>query len=194
MFSSYIMKKLNLILFIPLFIFPLTLFSAELDGKKLDDQIQIAGKSLLLNGLGYRKATFLKIKAYLGGLYLEEKSQESEKILNSKQIKRMRLLFVRDVSAEKIRNTWKDFYDENCEDSCEKLKPHLIALSEYLQDVKDGSVMDYTFFPDRLEVRTDSKTKIEIKNTEFSKLVLSTWIGKKPVMESLKAQLLGLER
>ena len=105
----------------------------------------------------------------------------------------MRLLFVRGVGAEKIKSAWKESFNENCDDKCSNFDKEISTLGEYIQDVKDGSVMDYTFFSDRIEIKSDSKEKLEIKNKDFAKIMLGTWLGKKPVMEKLKIQLLGVK-
>jgi len=60
------MKKL--LGFISLF-FTLSLSAATLDGISFADKVNVEGKELVLNGIGIRKATFLKIKVYYGGLY-----------------------------------------------------------------------------------------------------------------------------
>jgi DNA polymerase/3'-5' exonuclease PolX len=176
-----------------LFISHVFAHAAEMDGRTIADQMIVGGKTLVLNGFGYRRATFLGIKVYLAGLYLEEKSNNSDQIMNSNKIRKMRLLFVRGVGAEKIKSAWKESFDDNCGDNCKTFEPEITKLGSYIQDVKDGSVMDYTFFGDRIEIQADQKEKLEIKNSEFAKIMLGTWIGKKPVMEKLKTQLLGVK-
>lgn len=193
-FTTWFVETMNirLLLLSLLMVFHFPAHSAELDGRTLANQLVVGGKTLVLNGLGFRKATFLGIKVYLAGLYVEEKSQNAEQIMNSNKVRKIRLLFVRDVGAEKIKNAWKESFDENCGDKCDTFEKEIATLGAYIQDVKDGSVMDYTFFSDRIEIQADQKEKLEIKNKEFSKIMLSTWLGKKPVMEKLKTQLLGV--
>ena len=54
-----------------------------LDGITMPDTATVGGKDLQLNGLGTRKATFLKVKVYVMGLYLEKKSQDGQAIAAS---------------------------------------------------------------------------------------------------------------
>ncbi len=59
--------------------------AATLSGVNMPDQKTVNGKTLVLNGLGMRTATFLKVKVYVIGLYLESKSSDDKAII-SKQL------------------------------------------------------------------------------------------------------------
>ena len=50
----------------------------------LPDEVTIDGKKKVLNGMALRKVRKfgIPVKVYVGGLYLDEKSQDSEAILN----------------------------------------------------------------------------------------------------------------
>ena len=50
---------------------------------------------LVLNGMGLRKATWLRAKVYLAGLYLEEKSLDADAFLRPERTKRIVLVLVR---------------------------------------------------------------------------------------------------
>ena len=54
----------------------LNLYSATQNKVTMPDTISIKGADLVLNGLGTRKATWLRVKVYVGGLYLEKKSKD----------------------------------------------------------------------------------------------------------------------
>ena len=53
------------------------LLARECQGVNLPDQLQVSGKTLQLNGLGLREATIFKVRVYVAGLYLEQKSTDS---------------------------------------------------------------------------------------------------------------------
>ena len=57
--------------------------AAELAGVVMPEQVTVDGKTLVLNGLGLREATFLRVDVYVAGLYLEEKSQDADKTQDS---------------------------------------------------------------------------------------------------------------
>ena len=60
-------------------------------------------RTLSLNGVGTRKATIFKVKVYDAALYLEKKSKNAEEILDSNQIKRVDMFFLRDRRSGKDR-------------------------------------------------------------------------------------------
>ena len=53
----------------------LDVHAATLAGVTLSDNAQVAGKTLVLNGLGVRKKFVVKV--YVVGLYLEQKDRKS---------------------------------------------------------------------------------------------------------------------
>ena len=55
--------------------------AATLAGVTLPDSTQVAGKTLVLNGVGLR--TKFVVKVYVAGLYLEQKSSDPNAILKS---------------------------------------------------------------------------------------------------------------
>src|SRR5690349_2730823 len=71
-------------------------------GVKLPDAIEVATRPLKLNGMGLREATFLNIDVYVAGLYLETASSDPVAILQSTQVKRLVIRFVRDVDRGDI--------------------------------------------------------------------------------------------
>jgi hypothetical protein len=72
-------------------------FAAECIGVSAPDSTKVANADLVLNGLGIRKATFLKVKVYVAGLYLPQKSTDPAQILSANAPWQLSLHFVRDV-------------------------------------------------------------------------------------------------
>ena len=55
--------------------------AGERAGVSLPEKATVEGRTLILNGMGLRKATWLRVKVSVAGLYLEEKSLDAEDIL-----------------------------------------------------------------------------------------------------------------
>jgi hypothetical protein len=87
--------------------------AAERAGVTLPDQATVEGRTLVLNGMGLRKATWLRVKIYVAGLYLEEKSPDADAILRPGRTKRVVLVFVRAVGREDLLDTWDESFQEN---------------------------------------------------------------------------------
>jgi hypothetical protein len=167
-------------------------FAKEQDGIQMPDQIKVGDRTLYLNGMGTRKATVFNVKVYVAGLYLEAPSKIPNEILTSKQIKRMELKFLRDVSADQLTSAWKEGFEKNCKPMCKELSPYLAQMNKSMTDAKEGSLMSLTFNPDSLQIQAGNSSPTVLKNSDFSKKILAIWLGEEPPNKELKTGLLGL--
>ena len=80
-----------------------TAVARECDGVSFPEHIQAHGETLTLNGLGLRKATFLRIKVYVGALYVAHPTADANAILSSRDPVEIDLAFVFHVTAGQFR-------------------------------------------------------------------------------------------
>jgi len=73
--------------------------SRECAGVSVPDQSQVESSTLVLNGLGLRQATILKVNVYVAALYTAKATSDPNAILGSNTPKQLVLHFVRDVGA-----------------------------------------------------------------------------------------------
>jgi hypothetical protein len=165
--------------------------AAEQYGVKFPDQIEVAGKKLVLNGLGTRKATFLKIKVYVGALYLEKKSSDPQQIIHSDEVKRIAMHFVRGVGADKIKDAWKDDFKANCTERCDEAKPEIDKLVKMTGDVNEGDVFGFDFFKDHVDLLFNGKKTGTLQGQPVARALLAIWLGKNPPNDALKDGMLG---
>jgi hypothetical protein len=165
--------------------------AAELGGVKFPDGIVMDGKKLVLNGLGLRDATFLKIKVYVAALYLEKKSSDAEAILRSPELKRVEMRFLRDVDAGKMRDAFREAFEANCQPNCEALAPKIRQIQDWVGDIREGEAMEFNFRPGKVQGVFQGKEKGTVEGTDFASVFLATWLGKKPPTEEVKEGMLG---
>src|ERR1700753_2697852 len=67
------------------------------------EHLQVSGADLALNGLGVRKATFLKINVYVAALYVTRPTHEAGPLINAVTPQELVLHFVRDVGVDDLR-------------------------------------------------------------------------------------------
>jgi hypothetical protein len=157
------------------------------------DAEKVQNHPLVLNGIGFRKATFLKIKVYAAGLYLEKKSQNSDEIIKSTGSKKVVLKFLRNVSVEDVRGAWEKSFKSLCEtEKCDSIQADIQKFKDAMEDVKEGEFMSYSFSPDSIEIEIRGVKKAQIPAGLLTQLVLKTWIGPNPPNSELKEGLLGL--
>lgn len=167
------MKKLITLL---LLLTNTTLFAAKLDGVTLADSITVAGKKLILNGMGIRKATWFKVKVYVGGLYLQSKTSKGDEVLKQPYPKFINMHFVRDVGAGKLIGGWNDAFDAALgENQVKQLRPKLDAFNKLMGDIKEGEEIHLTFLKEGIKVKFAGKKEQMITGEKIAHAVLSVW-------------------
>jgi hypothetical protein len=165
--------------------------AAEISGVKLPDQVTVQGKTLKLNGLGLRQATFLKFNAYAAGLYLENTMHDADAIANSDQAKSIEIVFMRDVSTKQMADAFQEGFDKNCVAGCAELKSNIPRLQGLLKDMKKGETMAYHFLADGVDVMIRGQKVGRVGDKAFSHQLIRVWIGKNPPNSELKDGLVG---
>jgi hypothetical protein len=165
--------------------------AATLKGVTMADKATVGGKELVLNGMGMRTATVLKVKVYAMGLYLEQKSSDADAIAASAQAKRVVQQYVRDVEKAKVVEGWKGSFGANNSD-LSAVKAQLDTFLSYATAMKAGEKFSIDFVEDRVEVTDRSGKKREpIQGAAFQKALLRVWLGPKPPCAGLKEGILG---
>jgi len=169
--------------------------AAELAGVRLPDEVTVEGERLALNGIGLREATFLKVDVYVAGLYLQEASTDPRTILESDQIKRVRMEFVyKKVERKKLVAAWDEGLEANAGDHMDELRGSLDRLNGWMETLVRGDSMTFTAIPGKgLEVRVKGEPRGWIEDEAFARHFWSIWLGPKPPNEGLKRGLLGLD-
>ena len=159
-----------------------------LAGVELPDTITIEDTTLRLNGMGLRQATMLRIKAYVGALYLEKPSRDAQTVIDSAERKRVTMVFLRAISKDQLASGWAD--------SLRKIAPsEAAAIDRFVQlvpDVESGGRMEFTFRPGKgVEIAYDGKSRGTIEGDGFAKALLTVWFGPEPGDANLKKGMLG---
>jgi chalcone isomerase-like protein len=166
--------------------------AGELDGVTLPDRIQVDSKTLVLNGMGLRQATFLKVNVYVAGLYLEMKSSDADAILRSTGPKRLVMQFVRGVGRKDLVKAWDEGFEKSAGASQEALKERITTLDSYMSDLPKGSVMSFTYLPGQgVVVEVQGSGKGTIPGADFAEAFYRIWLGADPPNPGLKEGLLG---
>jgi hypothetical protein len=164
----------------------------ELAGVRMPTQVQVAGKTLVLNGMGIREATILNVDVYVAGLYLETRSSDAKRVLASAQIKRLELHFVREVTREQVIEAWNEGFGNNAGAQLPKLRARIRALDELMKDFRAGGTLTFTCVPGTgVQVEIGRELRGTIAGDDFARALLSIWLGPRPPNAGLKTGLLG---
>jgi hypothetical protein len=167
-----------------------TIQAASLDSISFNDKVNVEGRELVLNGIGIRKATFLKIKVYYGGLYLEQKSKDPEAFLKTSAPKQIVMQFVREVDAKKLREAFLEGM-EAANKNHASFKAQMDKFNSYIVNVVKNDQFTISFLNDGVIFSVNGKISEKIPGTDFSHALLSIWLIN-PRDEGLRSGLLGL--
>ncbi len=168
----------------------IALNAATLAGVTLPDSQQVAGKSLVLNGLGLR--TKMMVKVYVAGLYLEQKSSDPNAIMKSDTSKRIVMHFTHGASKSQMADAFNDGFNDNAPDAVKTMKADIDKLNGALDNINSGDEMVFTYVPGTgTNLTINGKDKVTIAGQPFAQALLAVWLGPKPPTADLKKGMLG---
>jgi hypothetical protein len=166
--------------------------AAECAGVNFADTVQIAGRPLVLNGLGMREATMFKVDVYVAGLYVPEKFSLGEDVISAPGPKLLALKFVRAVSTEDLTGAWTEGFEKAAGGKLAELQPSVDRLNRWMEAVGKGETLEFTYVPERgTDIAVRGTTKGTIPGAEFAMALFAIWFGSEPPNEGLKTGLLG---
>ena len=156
-------------------------------------QIQVSGKPLQLNGSGIRtvKIAMVPIRAYEASFYTPEPLRSPEDVIASSGPLRFDFKFLKGVSEKQVTKAWNAQFDASntkVYDSFEADKERFVS---FFGGLDKGATQSVVIDGDETRAYEDGNFRGSVKGREFQKSFLSLWFGSKPVMESLKKELLG---
>jgi hypothetical protein len=176
-------------LLLPLMVSPTR--AAECLGVTLPDTFQLGSETLVLNGLGARLATMLKVKVYVAGLYLNARSDDPGAIIATDQPRHLELHFIRDVDRKEITDAWTDGFKKNSGDKFASLSSDVHTLNEAMTDLPSGSQLTFSYQPGvGTTVLINDEERAVIQGADFASGLIAIWLGDPPNKE-VKTGLLG---
>jgi hypothetical protein len=169
-----------------------TAIAGKIGNVTLPDTISVHGKQLVLNGMGLREATMLKVDVYVAGLYLETPSADPAQIVQSNQTKRLVLRFVRDVDRKDIVKAWSEGFRKNATVPEAQLRDRIEQLNSWMPAFKNGSTLVFTYTPgEGVVVEVDNQRKGVLQGDDFAQSLFAIWLGQHPPTSDVKKGLLG---
>jgi Chalcone isomerase-like len=186
------MKNATLCAVVMAVVLALPAAAKEVSGVQFPDTVTAEGKTLKLNGAGLRKK--LVFHVYAAGLYLEKTSQDAGQVIQSDQVKRVRMSMLRDLEKGKIVEAIEEGFKKNAGDKLPALQPRLEKFTAAIPDLKKGDELVLTYVPGKgTTIESKAGQKISVEGKDFSDALFSVWLGRSPVDESLKDGMLGKE-
>jgi hypothetical protein len=161
-----------------------------IDGVQLPPAVQIAGKTLQLNGYGLRTYSLLGIHIYVAGLYLEHPSTDANAILQSPETKLLTVRFEHGVSADAARRAWRTGLANNCYGPCRLDPQEVETFLTKVPAMHAGDDYSLLFTAEGVSISADGKDLGSIMQPQFAEAILATFLGPRPASPQLKQELL----
>jgi len=165
-------------------------------GVKYDENIDLRGAKLHLNGAGVRYKFVVKV--YTAGLYLPKKAATADDVLAMPGPKKMSVTMLRDIDSNELGKLFIRGVEDNMDNkaSFTKLIPGLMRMSQLFTEVKQlkaGDTFTIEWVPGTGTIITvRGKQEGEpFKEAEFYNALLRIWLGPVPADWKLKEALLG---
>jgi hypothetical protein len=161
-------------------------------GVTMPERITVADTELTLNGMGIRQATFLRVDVYVAGLYVEEPSQNADYLINSEQVKVMRLEFVRSVGEDDMAEALEEGFQSSAENYA-AIQDDVERVIGWLSSFSSGDTLTFSYLPGRgVLVTVNGEVRGLTGDAAFGRALIGIWLGDDPPGERLKRGLLGL--
>jgi hypothetical protein len=156
--------------------------------------LQAGGSDLTLNGLGVRKATFLKVNVYVAALYVVQPTHDAKPLIDSDTPQQLTLQFVRNVGVEDLRKAFVAGFERNDVGQTAALKERVAKLNAWMSDMKSGQRLTFVRLPHSgVQVLVNEVKKGLLEGDDFSRALITIWLGAAPPNPELKSGLLGGE-
>lgn len=159
----------------------------------MPSSLDVAGRELVLNGMGKRTATVFHVDVYVAGLYLPERSDDPRQILDKTSPKHLSLHFVRDVTKQEMAEALdKGVHDNVPQAELPSARAKLKEVVAHLPVLKKGLVLGFSQLPAGLEIRADRTVIALLRDPQLARLLFTVWLGEHPPSTELRKGLLRL--
>jgi long-chain acyl-CoA synthetase len=151
----------------------------------------VDGQELKLNGAGVRTVFVIKVKAYVAAFYAPAALATAEAVRASGGPLKFDFTFLRSVSQSRVTDAWTSQFEASNSYPYAGFEKDRDAFIKMFGPLKKGGVESVEIIGDETRIYDDGQLRGTIKGKEFQKSFLSLWFGDKPVLPSLKKNLLG---
>jgi hypothetical protein len=164
----------------------------EIEGVNLPESLEVAKSKLILNGAGVRSKFFMDL--YVGGLYLENKSNNPQEIIEGDEPMAIRLHIISSlITSKKMENATREGFENATKGNTEPIKIQIEEfISVFKEKIEEDDIFDLIYLPGKgLEVYKNSELKSRIEGLDFKQALFGIWLSEKPAQKSLKKEMLG---
>lgn len=153
---------------------------------------KIQEEQLVLNGWGIRSKYCFDL--YVGGLYLKNKCNDGNKIINSDEPMAVKIEVISDlITSSRLEEGMRSEFERITEGNMNPYQDRLETLVKaFKEDVKPGDTFDIIYKPGNgTSIYKNNQLQSRIQGHDFKKILFTSWIGDDPADNNLKKGMLG---
>jgi hypothetical protein len=165
----------------------------EIGGVQLPSTLK-ENTTLHLNGGGIREKFWIDL--YVGGLYLQQKSSDAQKIINADQPMAIHMEIVSTlITSEKMIEAIKEGFQKSTKGNTKPIQSEIKAFqAAFSAPIVEKDTYTILYTPGKgVSVAKNKKHLTTIKGLVFKKAMFGIWLCDEPADEVLKDGMLGLD-
>jgi hypothetical protein len=164
----------------------------EIEGINMPESLEVAKSKLILNGAGVRSKFFMDL--YVGGLYLQDKSNNPKEIMEGDEPMAIRLHIISSlITSKKMENATREGFENATKGNEGPIKSQIEEfISVFKEKIEKNDIFELIYLPAKgLEVYKNGEFKSRIEGLAFKQALFGIWLCDKPAQKSLKEEMLG---
>lgn len=161
-------------------------------GVDVKENIVVADKKMILNGVGVRKKFFFKL--YVGSLYLSKKTMDGKVIVEGRGNMTIKLNIISKlITSAKLKEALEDGFATVEPEKMELIKDKLKTFTGIFEDgqVKNGDVFTFNYIDGNVKTYKNGKYLLTTEGQDFKEALFGIWLGDRAIDKDLKTEMLG---
>lgn len=193
------MNKNKIFFYISCFIFylffclPSQAQSSKIGGIELKESIKLGKNTLQLNGAGQRTKLFIDL--YIAALYLSNKSQDAQTIINADEPMLIQIHVISNlITSENLTRGTMEGFSKATNNKTEAIQAQINDfLDAFKETIKIGDMFEIVYLPNKgvTVIKNRHIVKTLAVDLTFKRALFGIWLSDKPAQQSLKDKLLG---
>jgi len=164
--------------------------SAEIEGVRFPEQLQMGEAQLQLRGAGLLRYRSV-FKAYVAALYLDEAAPADDVL--GEVPRRLEIEYFWSISADRFAEATIEGISRNVDaEALDGLRSRIATFNELYEDIEPGDRYSLTYLPGRgTELALNGRAMGVVAGADFASALFAIWLGPNPLSEGLRRELLA---
>jgi len=164
--------------------------SAEIEGVRFPEQLQMGEAQLKLRGTGLLRYRTI-FKAYVAALYLGEGAGPDDVL--GEVPRRLEIEYFWAIPRDRFAEATIEGIARHVDaETLEGLRPRIAQFNEFYEDIEPGDRYSLTYLPGRgTELELNGESRGVVAGADFASALFAIWLGPNSLSDGLRRQLLA---